>query len=124
MSGSTALVWFKSSYSSDEGGACLEVAHDWRKSSYSTEQGGACLEVSRGWCKSSHSGSDGGNCLQVRAGWRRSSYSGSEGGQCLEMAPALTTIHIRDSKDPGRRHLTVAPGAWAAFLSLARGRCP
>lgn len=26
MSGSTALEWFKSSYSSGEGGACLEVA--------------------------------------------------------------------------------------------------
>ncbi|MET8175040.1 DUF397 domain-containing protein [Streptomyces clavifer] len=43
---STALEWFKSSYSSDEGGACLEVAYDWRKSSYSSEQGGACIEVS------------------------------------------------------------------------------
>ncbi|MFB4423654.1 DUF397 domain-containing protein [Streptomyces sp. QL37] len=42
---STALEWFKSSYSSDEGGACLEVAYDWRKSSYSSEQGGACIEV-------------------------------------------------------------------------------
>lgn len=26
MSGSTALEWFKSSYSSGEGGACLEIA--------------------------------------------------------------------------------------------------
>jgi hypothetical protein len=39
------LAWFKSSYSSDEGGNCLEVAYDWYKSSYSSEQGGACLEV-------------------------------------------------------------------------------
>lgn len=45
MSGSTALEWFKSSYSSGEGGACIEVAYAWRKSSYSSEQGGACLEV-------------------------------------------------------------------------------
>ncbi|MFD7291237.1 DUF397 domain-containing protein [Streptomyces sp. NPDC059863] len=42
---STALEWFKSSYSGSEGGQCLEVAYDWRKSSYSTEQGGNCLEV-------------------------------------------------------------------------------
>lgn len=42
---STALKWFKSSYSTDEGGNCLEVAYDWRKSSHSTEQGGACVEV-------------------------------------------------------------------------------
>ncbi|MDG4859341.1 DUF397 domain-containing protein [Streptomyces sp. T-3] len=42
---STALHWFKSSYSSDEGGACLEVAYTWRKSSYSGSDGGDCVEV-------------------------------------------------------------------------------
>lgn len=42
---STALQWFKSSYSSEQGGACLEVAATWFKSSYSSDQGGACLEV-------------------------------------------------------------------------------
>ncbi|MGW2084557.1 DUF397 domain-containing protein [Streptomyces sp. NPDC001880] len=41
----TALAWFKSSYSSDQGGDCLEVAYDWRKSSYSGSQGGDCVEV-------------------------------------------------------------------------------
>ncbi|SHL16062.1 DUF397 domain-containing protein [Streptomyces yunnanensis] len=39
------LTWFKSSYSSDQGGACLEAAYDWRKSSYSGSAGGNCLEV-------------------------------------------------------------------------------
>ena len=39
------LAWFKSSYSGDEGGNCIEVAYDWRKSSYSSDQGGACIEV-------------------------------------------------------------------------------
>ncbi|WP_097869340.1 DUF397 domain-containing protein [Streptomyces sp. rh34] len=42
---STALNWFKSSYSGDEGGACLEVAYDWRKSSYSSDEGGQCVEI-------------------------------------------------------------------------------
>ncbi|MFK4224857.1 DUF397 domain-containing protein [Streptomyces sp. NPDC019890] len=42
---STALKWFKSSYSGSEGGECLEVAYAWRKSTYSSEQGGACVEV-------------------------------------------------------------------------------
>lgn len=42
---STRLNWFKSSYSSDEGGACLEVAYDWQKSSYSASEGGACVEI-------------------------------------------------------------------------------
>ncbi|MEV0472459.1 DUF397 domain-containing protein [Streptomyces prunicolor] len=42
---STALQWFKSSYSGSEGGQCLEVAYAWRKSTYSSDEGGACVEV-------------------------------------------------------------------------------
>ncbi|QKV94408.1 DUF397 domain-containing protein [Streptomyces sp. NA02950] len=42
---SDGLVWFKSSYSNSEGGACVEVAMSWRKSSYSDTQGGNCVEV-------------------------------------------------------------------------------
>ena len=41
----TELGWFKSSYSTNEGGACLEVAYTWRKSSYSTNEGGECVEI-------------------------------------------------------------------------------
>ena len=40
------MNWFKSSYSGDEGGDCVEVAYDWRKSSYSSDEGGDCVEVS------------------------------------------------------------------------------
>ncbi|MYU05149.1 DUF397 domain-containing protein [Streptomyces sp. SID8366] len=40
-----ALQWFKSTYSSDEGGQCLEVAVSWRKSSHSSSEGGQCVEV-------------------------------------------------------------------------------
>ncbi|KUL22077.1 DUF397 domain-containing protein [Streptomyces regalis] len=39
------LRWFKTSYSSDSGGECLEVAYAWRKSSYSSSSGGECVEV-------------------------------------------------------------------------------
>ncbi|MBB4156920.1 hypothetical protein FB387_001111 [Streptomyces cinereoruber] len=39
------LAWFKSSYSSSEGGECIEIAYDWRKSSYSGPEGGNCVEV-------------------------------------------------------------------------------
>ncbi|MDT0309582.1 DUF397 domain-containing protein [Streptomyces sp. DSM 44917] len=39
------LTWFKSSYSTDQGGDCVEVAYDWRKSSHSTDQGGECVEI-------------------------------------------------------------------------------
>ncbi|AEW93815.1 MULTISPECIES: DUF397 domain-containing protein [Streptomycetaceae] len=42
---SDSLQWFKSSYSDDSGGACVEVAYDWRKSSYSDSDGGQCVEV-------------------------------------------------------------------------------
>jgi hypothetical protein len=42
---SSKLVWLKSSYSSGEGGQCLEVALAWRKSSYSQGDGGQCVEI-------------------------------------------------------------------------------
>ncbi|WP_432094886.1 DUF397 domain-containing protein [Streptomyces sp. bgisy100] len=42
---SSQLVWFKSSYSDDQGGACIEVAVAWRKSSHSGTGGGDCVEV-------------------------------------------------------------------------------
>ncbi|MGW2018438.1 DUF397 domain-containing protein [Streptomyces sp. NPDC001927] len=50
---STDLNWFKSSYSGDQGGDCVEVAVGWTKSSYSGDQGGACVEVA--WTKSPYS---------------------------------------------------------------------
>ncbi|MEI5101278.1 DUF397 domain-containing protein [Streptomyces sp. PmtG] len=39
------LMWFKSSYSSGEGGQCVEVALAWRKSSHSSGAGGECVEI-------------------------------------------------------------------------------
>lgn len=45
MSTAAELIWFKSTYSGDEGGECLEVAYTWRKSTYSGSEGGECLEV-------------------------------------------------------------------------------
>ncbi|MEE1793100.1 DUF397 domain-containing protein [Streptomyces sp. BE308] len=42
---STDLHWFKSSYSGDQGGDCVEVAMTWSKSTYSGDQGGNCVEV-------------------------------------------------------------------------------
>ncbi|MFD7229627.1 DUF397 domain-containing protein [Streptomyces sp. NPDC059881] len=41
----SGLVWFKSSYSTNEGGNCVEVAYAWRTSSYSGNEGGECVEV-------------------------------------------------------------------------------
>lgn len=45
---SVDLVWRKSSYSDDEGVACVEVATSWRKSSHGDPQGSNCLEVAAG----------------------------------------------------------------------------
>jgi uncharacterized protein DUF397 len=48
----THANWRKSSYSSGNGGACVEVADltgsNWRKSSYSSGNGGNCVEVAAG----------------------------------------------------------------------------
>ncbi|MER6450492.1 DUF397 domain-containing protein [Streptomyces venezuelae] len=48
MSATTALKWFKSSYSGSDGGQCLEMAVAWRKSSYSGGDGDACVEMAVG----------------------------------------------------------------------------
>ncbi|MFB8208116.1 DUF397 domain-containing protein [Streptomyces sp. NPDC056010] len=42
---STDLRWFKSSYSGEGGGNCVEVALPWSKSSYSGPDSGNCVEV-------------------------------------------------------------------------------
>ncbi|MFJ5305836.1 DUF397 domain-containing protein [Streptomyces sp. NPDC088350] len=98
------LTWFKSSYSGDAGGQCLEVALEWRKSSYSGDAGGDCLEVA----------------LE----WRKSTYSGSQGGECLEVAlePAHPTVHIRDSKAKSGPTLTISSDEWTAFVGFAAGK--
>ncbi|MFI6004063.1 DUF397 domain-containing protein [Streptomyces sp. NPDC051366] len=43
--GLSALTWVKSSYSTNDGPDCIEVA--WIKSSYSTNDGPNCVEVAR-----------------------------------------------------------------------------
>ncbi|WP_394432141.1 DUF397 domain-containing protein [Streptomyces sp. SGAir0957] len=53
-------------------------------------------------------------------GWRKSSYSsGGSEPDCVEVAHTPGATHIRDSKNPGRAHLTVTPRAWAAFIGEA-----
>ncbi|MGZ3116136.1 DUF397 domain-containing protein [Streptomyces sp. H62] len=50
--------------------------------------------------------------------WSKSSYSGNDGPDCVEAALSLTgaAMHIRDSKDTSRPHLTFAGASWAAFV--------
>ncbi|MFK0167682.1 DUF397 domain-containing protein [Streptomyces sp. NPDC090306] len=55
--------------------------------------------------------------------WRKSSYSSNEGGECVEVAARTSSaVHVRDSKHRATTApvLRVAPGAWTAFLGLAR----
>jgi hypothetical protein len=91
----TGLVWTKSSHSSNDGPACVEVA--WVKSSYSTNDGPDCVEV--GWTKSTHSGSNNNDCVEVKAGDE--------------------AILVRDSKDPDGPRIEVTPTEWSAFLAYA-----
>ncbi|MGW0823537.1 DUF397 domain-containing protein [Streptomyces sp. NPDC002845] len=50
----TGARWRKSSYSSDQGGDCVECAPlgplAWRKSTYSSDQGGECVEIAEPPC--------------------------------------------------------------------------
>ncbi|WP_172385372.1 DUF397 domain-containing protein [Streptomyces sp. MNP-20] len=73
------------------------------------------------WFKSSYSGGDGDDCVEVALSWHKSSYSSGSGDDCVEVATCPTTIHIRDSKHRAGPQLTVAPGAWADFVSYAGG---
>ncbi|GKQ34325.1 DUF397 domain-containing protein [Streptomyces sp. A012304] len=72
------------------------------------------------WFKSSYSSAQGDSCVEIAVTWRKSSYSSDQGDDCVEVARTPATIHIRDSKDPARPHLTLAPAAWAAFLTGER----
>lgn len=73
------------------------------------------------WFKSSYSSGEGGACVEVALEWVKSSYSGDEGGACVEFAACAGAVHVRDSKDVEGPQLTVAPGAWSAFVALAAG---
>lgn len=42
------FTWHKSSHSTDQGGACVEVGVAWRTSSYRIGQGGQCVEIGPG----------------------------------------------------------------------------
>ncbi|MFF2129676.1 DUF397 domain-containing protein [Streptomyces olivochromogenes] len=58
------------------------------------------------------------NAILTAVQWRKSSYSGDQGGQCIEIAETLdTTIAVRDSKKPTGPILTIAPAAFATFVS-------
>jgi hypothetical protein len=87
---------------------------EWRKS-YSTSNGGNCVEVGV-WRKSSYSSSNGGACVEVGV-WHKSSYSQSNGGACVEAAGTGPAVAVRDSKDPQGPALLFTPADWRTFAA-------
>jgi hypothetical protein len=54
--------------------------------------------------------------------WFKSSYSsGNDGNSCVELAVTPGTVHVRDSKHVEGPRLTLAPAAWAEFVTYASG---
>jgi hypothetical protein len=90
----------------------------WRKCSFSSVNGGECVEVGT-WRKSSYSSSNGGNCLEAGT-WRKSSHSSVNGGNCVETASG-GAVAVRDTKDDGHGPvLHFPPAAWATFTATLR----
>ncbi|WP_084468551.1 DUF397 domain-containing protein [Nocardiopsis trehalosi] len=93
----------------------------WHKSSYSSGNGGNCVEV--GWRKSSYSGGDANSCIEVAdvlcacdATWHKSSHSGNQGGDCVEVAEGRRSVLVRDTQNRGLGHLGFPATEWASFL--------
>ncbi|WP_329022175.1 DUF397 domain-containing protein [Streptomyces sp. NBC_00690] len=55
--------------------------------------------------------------------WFKSSYSDtSNPNDCVEVATAVGTVHVRDSKNVAGPRLAVTSSAWADFVSYASER--
>ncbi|MFI0409906.1 DUF397 domain-containing protein [Actinomadura sp. 3N508] len=79
----------------------------WRKSSYSTQEGGQCVELAS-LVQQIRPGD---------YTWRMSSYSSQEGGTCIEVATLSTAIGVRDSTDPDGPVLQLSRPAVAGLVS-------
>ncbi|MEU4278030.1 DUF397 domain-containing protein [Streptomyces tanashiensis] len=51
--------------------------------------------------------------------WFKSSYSSGEGGECVEVANAVGSVHVRDSKNKGGAMLNFEAERWATFVAFA-----
>jgi hypothetical protein len=51
--------------------------------------------------------------------WFRSSYSAGDGGDCVEVAPADTSVYIRDSKRADGPVLRFGSMGWKQFVRMA-----
>lgn len=116
----------------------------WRKSSYSSTNGGNCIEVGEGLpglapvrdSKNPHGPAllftteavssfvaavKSGEFTRTRAlpvTWRKASYSSSNGGNCIEVGEGLPGLApVRDSKDPHGPALLFTADALASFVA-------
>lgn len=53
--------------------------------------------------------------------WFKSSYSGTDEPDCVEVAiaPADTTVHVRDSKDREGAQLAFTDASWTEFVAYS-----
>ncbi|HLI35742.1 MAG TPA: DUF397 domain-containing protein [Streptosporangiaceae bacterium] len=84
---------------------------EWRKASYSTSNGGACVEVGV-WRTASYSSGNGGACVEVAPARDTAvaAHGADAGALCL----------VRDSRDPGGPSLAFTPQGWKAFTRRVR----
>lgn len=122
------MSWRKSSYSTGNGGACIEVGV-WRKSTYSTTNGGNCVEVGSAIDGATNSAvtsatsavTSATSSTAGTAPWRTSTHSSNNGGNCVETATVGAAVAVRDTKDNGTGPvLRFGPRAWADFTATLR----
>ncbi|GAA3177968.1 MULTISPECIES: DUF397 domain-containing protein [Streptomyces] len=51
--------------------------------------------------------------------WFKSSYSSGAGGECVEVANAVGSTHVRDSKNKAGAVLSFDAEQWAIFVAFA-----
>ncbi|MGH1554591.1 DUF397 domain-containing protein [Streptomyces sp. L7] len=97
------MEWRESSFSSTNGGDCVEIAtaaipciaiRD------SKTPGGEIPTVSRSRFAEFIDSALRSSMELVNARWRKSSYSSTNGGECVEVADRTPCVAIRDSKTP------------------------
>ncbi len=80
----------------------------WQKASYSSGNGGSCVEVGV-WHKASYSSGNGGNCVEVTATHDTAGVPHKTDESVLYL--------LRDSKDPDGPKLAFTTSEWDAFIA-------
>jgi len=56
--------------------------------------------------------------MPLSQGWAKSSYSDPNGGNCVEARRrGVSSVQVRDSKDPGGPALSFSADAWCEFTA-------